>query len=129
MKGLFKFLDALAGVILILGNLLEILAFPALLVLVGLLNSYPWQYYALTIGGYFVIAAVLQLTLHLVFKKLEKKIPLRWKGLYKGSLLRKRTAIHEIRIKAQHRKVLGFLDGYGTLCSNMSVPSSFGNGF
>lgn len=73
MKSLFKFLDILAGVILILGNLLEILAFPALLVLVGLLNSYPWQYYALTIGGYFVIAAVLQLTLHLIFKKLEKK--------------------------------------------------------
>ena len=73
MKGLFKFLDILAGIILILMDLLEILAFPALLVLVGLLNSYHWQYYALTIGGYFVIAAVLQLTLHLIFKKLEKK--------------------------------------------------------
>ena len=73
MKGLLKFLDILSGIILILWNMIEILALPAFFAVISWFNGYPWQYYALTIGGYFVIVAILQLTLHLIFRKFEKK--------------------------------------------------------
>ena len=98
MKSLFKFLDILAGIILILMDLLEILVFPALLVLVGLLNSYPWQYYALTIGGYFVIVAVLQLILHLIFRKFEKKYSSAVERLFQRLFPPKEGTNEQIRI-------------------------------
>ena len=73
MKGLSKLLEIILGIFLTLRDIVAILALPALFAVIGWLNGYPWQYYALTIGGYFVIIAILQLILHLVFKKLEKK--------------------------------------------------------
>ena len=73
MKKLLNFLDIIATIIMVVWNLVEILAIPAFFALVGWLNNYPWQYYAATIGGFFVIAGVIQLICHFVFKRLEKK--------------------------------------------------------
>lgn len=73
MKKLLKFLGIIAAIIMVVWNLVEILAIPAFFALIGWLNNYPWQYYAATIGGFFVIAGVIQLICHFVFKRLEKK--------------------------------------------------------
>ena len=73
MKGFFKFLEVVFTIIEVVWNLAEILAIPTLFLIVGLLNDFPWQYYAATIGGYFVIAIVIQIICHFVFKRLEKR--------------------------------------------------------
>ena len=73
MRSIVKLLEAVLTVIIVLWELAEALAIPALLVLIGLLNSFPWQYYAATIGGYFIIAIVIQIICHFIFKHFEKK--------------------------------------------------------
>lgn len=70
---LFKFLDGIAAIILFFEALAQIFLIPAIFLVLGLVNSAPWQYYAITIGGYFCIAIVLQIILHFVFKKIEKR--------------------------------------------------------
>lgn len=61
------------GVILtVLWDVVEFLALPALLVVIGLLNSFPWQYYAIAIGGYFALFIVLEIAVCFVGKALNK---------------------------------------------------------
>ena len=64
MKVFLKFLDVIFTIVIVVWNLIEILAIPALFLIIGLLNSFPWQYYAATIGGYFIIAIVIQIICH-----------------------------------------------------------------
>ena len=73
MKGFLKFLDVVFTIVNVIWNLAEILAVPALFLIVGLLNDFPWQFYAATIGGYFIIAIVIQIICHFIFKHFEKK--------------------------------------------------------
>ena len=73
MKGLLKFLEVIFTIVYVIWNLIEILAIPALFLAVGLMNAFPWHYYAATIGGYFIIAIIIQTICHLIFKRLEKK--------------------------------------------------------
>lgn len=73
MKRLLKFLDIVFTIVYVIGNLVEILAAPALFLIVGLLNDFPWQYYAATIGGYFIIVIVIQTICHFIFKHFEKR--------------------------------------------------------
>ena len=80
MKGFLKFLDIILTIVNVVWNLVEILTIPALFLIVGVLNSYPWQYYAVTIGGFFIIAITIQTVGHFWFKRVEKK--------YESALLR-----------------------------------------
>ena len=73
MKVFLKFLEVIFTIVYVVWNLIEILAIPALFLIIGLLNSFPWQYYAATIGGYFIIAIVIQIICHFIFKHFEKK--------------------------------------------------------
>ena len=73
MKAFFKFLEVVFTIVYVIWNLLEILAIPALFIVVGLLNSYPWKYYIATIGGYFIIAILIQTVCHFGFKYFEKR--------------------------------------------------------
>lgn len=73
MKGFLKFLDVVFTIIIVIWNLVEILAVPALFLIVGLSNSFPWQYYAVAIGGYFIIAIIIQTVCHFIFNRFEKK--------------------------------------------------------
>ena len=73
MKVFLKLLDVIFTIVCVVWNLIEILAIPALFLIIGLLNSFPWQYYAATIGGYFIIAIVIQIICHFIFKHFEKK--------------------------------------------------------
>ena len=73
MKGPLKFLGILLAMAAIIGNIIEMLAIPALFTVIGLLNSFSWKYYAVTIGGYFIIAITIQVIFHFAFKKAEKK--------------------------------------------------------
>ena len=73
MKVFLKLLDVIFTIVYVVWNLIEILAIPALFLIIGLLNSFPWQYYAATIGGYFIIAIVIQIICHFIFKHFEKK--------------------------------------------------------
>ena len=73
MKVFLKFLEVVFTIVYVVWNLIEILTIPALFLIIGLLNSFPWQYYAATIGGYFIIAIVIQIICHFIFKHFEKK--------------------------------------------------------
>ena len=59
--------------IMIICDIAEFLAVPALFIVIGLLNSYPWQYYAITIGGYIVLYIVVEIIALFVCKALDKK--------------------------------------------------------
>jgi hypothetical protein len=61
-------------------ELLEVLALPILFLILGLWQDMPWQYYAITIGGYFGLLLVLEGLLHLVFKLLGRKYTSRLTG-------------------------------------------------
>lgn len=80
MKSRSKFVAFL----LFLVDLLDLLLVPVIFTVVGLIYQVPWQYYIVTIGGYFGLVSILELVLrHLVstpekkqstrfFRKLEK---------------------------------------------------------
>ena len=61
------------GVIGAICELLEYLAIPAILAIIGAFNHFPWQYYAITIGGYFGLLLAGELLLRLIFHSLGKK--------------------------------------------------------
>ena len=73
MKGFLKFTAIFFSIVAIIWMLLEILAIPALFFLVGLFNDFPWQYYVVTIGGYFIIAIIIQTICHFIFNHFEKR--------------------------------------------------------
>ena len=73
MKGLLKLFGVVFTVITVIWDIVEFLAFPALCTVIGLLNSFPWQYYAISIGGYVVLFAAAEVIAHFIFKALDKK--------------------------------------------------------
>ena len=74
MNGILKFLNGVAAVICFFETLAEIFLIPVILLVIGLLNELPWQYYAVAIGGYFGFAVLLQIILHFIFKKIGKRV-------------------------------------------------------
>lgn len=73
MRKMLKFLDIIFTIIMIIWDIIEFLAAPALFIIIGLLNSFPWQYYVITIGGYFSLFIIFEIVAHFVFKALNKK--------------------------------------------------------
>ena len=73
MKGFVKLLDIIFTAFTLLWDLVEFLAGPALFVVIGLLNSFSWQYYAISIGGYLLLFITVEIVAHFVFKALDKK--------------------------------------------------------
>ena len=63
----------LLGILGAIVELVEFLFFPLIFLIAGLLLQLPWQYYAITIGGYFALFILGELLLYLIFKRLEKK--------------------------------------------------------
>lgn len=71
-----KLVNALLTFLNILGIILELLEFlllPTLFLLFGLWQQMPWQYYAITIGGYFGLWLLLEIALRLIFRWVGKK--------------------------------------------------------
>ena len=73
MKKLLNFIGNILYVGMILWDIIEFLALPVLFLIIGLINSFPWQYYAIAIGGYFALFIILEFVLHFIFKALDKK--------------------------------------------------------
>lgn len=73
MKRAFQKLGIFVAVFIIIWNIGEVLAFPAFLVVIGLLNSYPWQYYAFFVGGYIFLYALVDLVTYFLFKSNNEK--------------------------------------------------------
>lgn len=73
MKKLLDFIGKIYFIRMIIWDVTEFLALPALFFIIGVMNSLPWQYYAITMGGYFVIFIVLEIILYFIFKVLDKK--------------------------------------------------------
>ena len=73
MNKLLNFIGNILYIGMIIWDVIGFLALPALFLIIGLINSFPWQYYAITIGGYFALFIVLEIILHFVFKALDKK--------------------------------------------------------
>ena len=73
MKKLFDLLLNILYIGTVIWDIIGFLALPALFLVIGLMNSFPWQYYALTIGGYFALSIILEIILHFVSKALDKK--------------------------------------------------------
>ena len=73
MKKFLKFLGVIFTIIMIIWEVIEFLAIPALFTVIGLLNSFPWPYYAISIGGYVALFIIAEIIAHFVFKALDKK--------------------------------------------------------
>ena len=59
--------------LLFLVDLLDLLMVPVIFTIVGLIRQVPWQFYVVTIGGYFGLVSILELLLRYVFSTPEKK--------------------------------------------------------
>ena len=73
MKSILRFLGMILTIFMVICDVAEFLAVPALFMVIGLLNSYSWHYYAITIGGYIILFIVAETIAHFVFKALDKK--------------------------------------------------------
>lgn len=73
MKVLLKILNIIFAIIYVIEDLVEIFIIPAIFIAVGLMNGLSWQYYLATVGGFFLMCIILQIILHFVFKRFEKK--------------------------------------------------------
>ena len=73
MKGFLKFLGIIGSIIMVVWTLIEFLALPAFLTVIGLLNNFPWQYYAISIGGYLILFIIIEIIAHFIFKAIDKK--------------------------------------------------------
>lgn len=73
MSKLLNFIGNILYIGTIIYDLIGFLALPALFLIIGLVNSYPWQYYAITVGGYFALSFVLDIILYFIFKALDIK--------------------------------------------------------
>ena len=73
MNRFLHFIRIIGTITMVICDIAEFLAVPALFIVIGLLNSYPWQYYAISIGGYIVLFIVAEIIAHFVFKTLNKK--------------------------------------------------------
>ena len=73
MKTLLHILGIIFSTIIIFIEILEFLFIPVLLTIIGLFNSYSWQYYVITIGIYIVLFILIELLAHFLFKAFEKK--------------------------------------------------------
>ena len=73
MKGLLNFIGAVLTVFMVIWDILEILAIPILFTVIGILNSFPKEYYLISIGGYFALFIVAEIAARLIFKALDKR--------------------------------------------------------
>lgn len=72
MKKLLGFFANILYIGTVIWDIAEFLFLPALLVLIGLINSYSWKYYAIAIGGYFLFFAVLEIVTAVIARILGK---------------------------------------------------------
>ena len=73
MKKTLNFIGIIFYIGMVIWDIIEFLAIPVLFLIIGLAKSFPWQYYAITIGGYFALFIVLEIILHFIFKAFNKK--------------------------------------------------------
>ena len=73
MKGLLNFIGAVLTVFMVIWDILEILVIPILFTIIGILNSFPKEYYLISIGGYFALFIVAEIAARLIFKALDKR--------------------------------------------------------
>ena len=73
MKKPFDFVGLLLMIIIGTYELLEFLVIPALFVVIGLLCDLPWQYYAVSIGGYVALHVLIEILLFFIFKAVDQK--------------------------------------------------------
>ena len=73
MNRFLHFVGIIATIVMIIWDIVEFLAVPVLFIIIGVLNSFPWQYYAITIGGYVALFIIAEIIAHFVFRALDKK--------------------------------------------------------
>lgn len=73
MKTLLNILGAVLTVVMIIWEIAELLAVPALLCVVGAVNGFGWQYYVISIGAYIALLLLCELLGTLIFRHLERK--------------------------------------------------------
>lgn len=73
MKKTLSFIGNILTIGMVIWDVVEFLALPLLLLIIGLVNAFPWPYYAIAIGGYFALFIILEVVLFLVFKALGKR--------------------------------------------------------
>lgn len=73
MNRFLHFIGILATIIMAIWDIVEFLAVPALFIIIGILNSFSWQYYVISIGGYMVLFIIVEIIAHFVFRALDKK--------------------------------------------------------
>ncbi len=72
MKRPLTFIDDVFPVMITILNIIRYSVVPILFAVIGLIFSLPWQYYAITIGGYFAILVITRSVRYLIIKILCK---------------------------------------------------------
>ena len=73
LKFLASAIFSILYVFMIVWEILGYLILPVLFVLIGLWNKFSWQYYAVTVGGYFAILLLIDIVIRILFKLFDKK--------------------------------------------------------
>ena len=73
MKGFLNVILVLLYAGMVIWDVVEFLFIPAVCVGVGIYYDLPWQYFAVSVGGYFAIFLIAEIVAHFIFKALDKK--------------------------------------------------------
>ena len=73
MKDFLKVILNILYAGMVIWDIIEFLFVPAVFVVIGLWCSFPWQYYAISVGGYFALFILIEILAHFIFKALDKK--------------------------------------------------------
>ena len=73
MKKSSGFLDFLLSYLVIMGNQIYLLIEPLIFATVGLIYRVPWQYYLISIGGFYLLMLIWEVVCRIIFKDSEKK--------------------------------------------------------
>ena len=67
------FIDFLWSYLFILAQLAYLLIEPLIFATVGLIYRVPWQYYLISIGGFYLLMLIWEVVCRIIFKDSEKK--------------------------------------------------------
>ncbi len=68
MKRPLTFIDDVFPIMVRIWNFIRYSTIPVLFIIIGLIFSFPWQYYAITVGGYFIIFVTVRTVRYLIIK-------------------------------------------------------------
>ena len=86
MKVLHKLVIGILGTIAVIWTAVDYLAIPVVLVVIGLVCGFSWEYYVISLTVYVVLVLLVHLIGHFMDKAFDKTIGRSWKRSWKSYL-------------------------------------------